>query len=137
MVTDFVADPPVPVQLSVNVWVEVTAGVVSDPDTGFAPVQPSEAVQAVAFVEDQFSCVVWPERTLVESAFNVSTGPAVSATSALLETEPPAPVHVSVNVLAVVTEAMTSDPDAAFVPVHPFDAVHVVASVELHVNVIG
>jgi len=56
-VADCAALPPDPVQVSVYWVVAVSAAVLCVPLTGCAPLQAPEAVQAVAFVEDQVSVV--------------------------------------------------------------------------------
>ena len=56
-VADCAALPPDPVQVSVYWVVAVSAAVLFVPLTGCAPLQAPEAVQAVAFVEDQLSVV--------------------------------------------------------------------------------
>ena len=49
--------------------------------------------------------------------------------------EPPAPMHVSVNVVFTVRFPVLCEPETALVPDHPPEAVHEVALVELQVSV--
>jgi hypothetical protein len=48
-VTDLLLEPPAPVHASVNVVLVVNAALVAVPLTAFVPLQPPEALQAVAF----------------------------------------------------------------------------------------
>jgi hypothetical protein len=57
-----------------NFDVEVSAGVVAVPLAAFVPVHPPEAVQDVAFVEDQVSADVAPLFTVVGLADKVTIG---------------------------------------------------------------
>lgn len=47
---------------------------VSDPVTGFDPPQPPEALQLVAFVEDQLNVELPPLATVVGAALSVTVG---------------------------------------------------------------
>jgi hypothetical protein len=57
-----------------NFDVEVSAGVVAVPLAACVPVHPPEAVQDVAFVEDQVSADVAPLFTVVGLADKVTVG---------------------------------------------------------------
>ena len=57
-VTDWAAVPPVPVQVRVNFVVAVRSGVVWEPFTASEPLQPPEAVQAVALVDVHCSWII-------------------------------------------------------------------------------
>jgi hypothetical protein len=95
-VADWEADPPVPVQVKVNFAVAVSAGVVAVPVLALAPVQPPEAVQDVASVDDQVRAAVAPLLTVVGLADKVTVGAgAVTDTVAPCEAVPPAPVQLS------------------------------------------
>ncbi|HUO66484.1 MAG TPA: hypothetical protein VMV37_03060, partial [Gammaproteobacteria bacterium] len=59
-VFESLAEPPGPVQVSVNVVVTVSALLVAVPLVAFEPDQPPDAVHDVAFVLVQVSCVVPP-----------------------------------------------------------------------------
>jgi hypothetical protein len=125
------------VQLNVKSVAAVMAAVVSVPLIAFAPDQPPDAVQLVAFVELQVSIVVPPLVTLVGFALKVTVGTGgVTVTFAVAFASPPAPVQVSVNVLFAVRAAEAALPDIAFEPVQAPDAVQLVASIELHVSMV-
>ena len=71
----------------------------SEPFGDFVPVQPPEAVQAVAFVLVQLSVDEPPLVTVVGVAVNDTeggVGPAATVTVTDCAAEPPAPVQVSV-----------------------------------------
>jgi hypothetical protein len=76
-VADCEAEPPAPVQVRVNFVVAVRAAVVCEPAVASAPLQPPEAVQAVAFVEDQVSADVAPLLTVAGFAVRVTAGAGV------------------------------------------------------------
>jgi hypothetical protein len=71
------ADPPEPVQLSVNVVAAFNAPVVSVPETAFAPFHPPLAVQAAAWVLVQVSVLVPPAATDNGLAVSVTPGAGV------------------------------------------------------------
>src|ERR1700721_1799796 len=73
----WVAGPPAPVQVSVNTVVAVTAGVFADPRVASAPLQPPEAAQEVAFVDDQVSADALPLATVLGFADSVMVGAGV------------------------------------------------------------
>ena len=78
------ADPPAPVQVKVYVVVAVRLFRVCVPLVASAPLQPLDAVQAVALVEDQASIVEPPEVTDVGFAeietVGIGGGAAVTVT---------------------------------------------------------
>ncbi len=75
----------------------VSAAVDHVPLSATAPLQPPEAVQAVALVELQVKLELAPLVTVVGEADSVSAGAGlVTTTAADCEAEPPTPVHVSV-----------------------------------------
>jgi hypothetical protein len=93
------AEPPVPLQLSVNVVALDSAAVLSLPAVAFVPVHPPEAVHDVAFVEVHVSVLVPPLATEVGDADNETVGAGVAAvtvTDAVRCVVPPAPVQLSV-----------------------------------------
>jgi len=92
--------PPVPVQLSVKVVATVNAAVLWLPAVALLPLQPPEAVHAVALVDDHVSVLLPPLATLVGDADRFTVGAGVEAmtvTEALACAVPPAPVQLSVN----------------------------------------
>jgi hypothetical protein len=96
-VADCDAEPPVPVQVSVNFVVAVRAAVVCEPAVALAPLQPPEAVQAVALVDDQVNAEVAPLLTVTGFAVRVTAGVgAVTDTVADCAALPPLPLQVRV-----------------------------------------
>ena len=128
--------PPGPVQTSANVVVPVSAGEVSVPDGGRLPVQPFDAVHAVALVVVHVSDVVPFGATLVGSAVNaaVGAGAGLTAMTTELVASPPGPEQVSAKVLDAVSAGVVSAPDVPRLPVQAPDAVHDVAFVLLHLS---
>jgi hypothetical protein len=96
-VTDCDAEPPAPVQVRANFVVAVRVDVVCEPAVASEPLQPPEAVQAVALVEDHVSADAAPLFTVVGFAVKVTAGAGVvTETVADCAALPPAPVQVSV-----------------------------------------
>jgi hypothetical protein len=87
--------PPGPVHDNVNEESAVSAAVTSEPLVAFAPLQPPEAVQEVAFDEVQVSVVVAPEATLVGLAVSVTLGGGVAG--GLGPPPPPPPPHAAMT----------------------------------------
>jgi hypothetical protein len=69
-----VADPPAPVQVSVYLAVALSADVLIEPAIASDPLQPPEAVHAVALVEDQFNIDAAPLLTVLGFAVSVTAG---------------------------------------------------------------
>jgi len=137
-VTDWLVVPPVPVQANVKVVVELIAAVVAEPLSGLLPVQPPLAVHEVALLLDHVSCVVLPTMTEVGLAVSVTVGAggaALTVTVALFVTEPPGPEQASVYVVVALRAPVDLVPLVNWPPVHPPDAVQLVASVVLQDNV--
>jgi hypothetical protein len=66
-----------------------------EPLVGIEPVQPPDAVQVLAFVEDQVSVELPPRATLPGLALNDTLGtPADAVTVAVCDVVPPLPVQV-------------------------------------------
>jgi hypothetical protein len=96
-VADCDAEPPVPLQVSVNFVVAVRAGVTCEPAVASEPLQPPEAVQAVALVDDQVNDDVEPLWTVAGFAVRVTVGAGVvTETVADCAAVPPVPLQVSV-----------------------------------------
>lgn len=96
-VVDCDAEPPAPVQARVNFVVAVSAGVVCEPAVASEPLQPPEAVQAVALVDDQVNDDVPPLLTVAGFAVRVTVGAgALTDTVADCAALPPLPLQVSV-----------------------------------------
>jgi hypothetical protein len=95
-VADCDAEPPAPLQVSVKFAVVVRPEVLVEPLIGFVPAQPPEAVQDVAFVEDQLSVEVAPFLTVLGLAVKVTAGVGVvTETVADCVALPPLPLQVS------------------------------------------
>src|SRR5262245_8883371 len=97
VVIDTALDPP-PEQLSVYVVSFAIGPTDALPLTARVPVQPPDAVQLVAPVDDQLSVVVPFRGTDFGLAFSVSDTPddVCTVTAAVRVTVPPAPVQASV-----------------------------------------
>ena len=78
-VTDWVALPPDPLQVSAKVVVALSAPVLALLLVGSLPDQPPEAVQLFAFVEDQLSIADPPLLTLVGVALRLTVGLTTAA----------------------------------------------------------
>lgn len=113
--------PPAPEHVMLKVVGLRRLLIVCVPDTGLSPLQPPEATQAVAFVEDQLSCVLAPLVTCIGFALNVVVGGgqlpdvhfgsgALTATVALSVDVPPLPVQVSVKVVVTASRGVCSLP---------------------------
>ncbi len=136
------AVPPAPLQLSVNVALALNAPVLAVPDTAFVPLQPPEVVQEVALVDDHVNVLALPLVRVVGDADNVTVGAGVgvvpsTTTGALASAVPPAPVQRSVKVALAVIPPVLSCPEIALDPLQPPDAVHELALVDVHVNVLA
>jgi hypothetical protein len=93
--------PPAPVQLRMKVVALVSALVLWLPAVALVPLQPPDAVQAVAFVEFHVKVLEPPLATLVGAADKLTVGAGVgvvTVTEALRWVVPPAPVQLNVNV---------------------------------------
>lgn len=130
------AVPPVPVQARVNLVVAVNAEVLVEPFIGSDPLQPPDAVQAVALVADQVSAEVRPLATVLGLADNVMAGAAwVTETVADWVALPPVPVQVIPKVELAVRAPVDCEPLAALVPDHAPEAEQEVALVADQLNV--
>ena len=69
-----IADPPAPVQVIVNILLEIKLFSVSDPERALVPDQSLLAVQKVALVETQVKVDEPPYETLVGEAVIVTVG---------------------------------------------------------------
>jgi len=105
------------------------------------PDQPSDAVQAVASVDDQVKVELPPLATLVGLALRETlgggevTGAEETVTVADWDAEPPAPVHVSVYLVVFVRGEVVWEPLVGCVPLHPPEAVQFCASAALQFKV--
>lgn len=140
-VTDWLAEPTLPVQVSVNVVVAVRAPVDAEPDVPRLPLQPPDAVQLVALVDDQLSVDEPPCATAGGAALSMTVGrvPPIGDTVTVTDCAalPPAPAHVSVNVVVAVSPERVSEPLVGFAPLQPPLAVQVVAFAAVQLNVLA
>jgi len=96
-VTDWDAEPPAPVHVTVNFVFDVRVAVTLVPLVDNAPDQPLDAVHAVALVELQIRVDELPEVTVLGLAVSWTVGAAAdTVTVVLCVTDPVALVQVSV-----------------------------------------
>jgi hypothetical protein len=109
------------------------------PLVALPPLQPSEAVQEVAFVELQVRVAALPFVRLVGFALRFTTGatavPEVTVTDVEALLLPPAPVQDSVKFAVAVSAPVDLLPLVDTVPLQAPDATHDVAFVELQLMV--
>lgn len=142
-VTDLLALPPAPMQVSEKLLVDVIAPVDSTPDVFFAPghTPGPEAVQPAAFVDDHASVDALPLATLVGFAVSdtvgVGGGGGVPCTETVTvwDTLPPSPLHASEKLLVVASAPVDSLPDVPRLPDHAPAAEQALALVADHVSV--
>jgi hypothetical protein len=91
-------------------------------------------VHAEALLELQVSVAALPEATAVGLAASVAIGTTLIP-ALITGLTPPGPVQVNTNVEFLVRGPVLCVPLAASVPLQALEAVHEVASVELHVRV--
>jgi hypothetical protein len=136
MVTDWFALPPAPLQLSVKVLVMVSGPRASLPEVALLPVQAPEAVQEVAFAEDQVSAEDPPLVTDVGFAASDTVGAGgVTVTVADALATPPSPVQSRANVLVLVNAPLDWLPEIVLGPDHAPEARQEVALAEDQVSV--
>ena len=101
-----------------------------DPLVASLPLQPPEAVQEVAFVDDQDRVELLPLAMVLGLALKLTVGAGeVTVTVADCAELPPAPVQVSVYVAFAVRAPVDWEPLVAWLPDQPPEAVHEVAFV--------
>ncbi|HEY3783667.1 MAG TPA: hypothetical protein VGL55_00125 [Steroidobacteraceae bacterium] len=129
--------PEVPLQVSVKVLVgEVSGPVFFVPLVRSVPLQAPEAVQDVELSELQVRVDVPLGATTVGEADNTAVGTVVTVTVALAALlVPPAPAQVSEKEVVLLSAPVLLLPLGANEPLHPPEAVHEVAFVELQVRV--
>jgi hypothetical protein len=109
------------------------------PEVAFVPVQPPEAVHAVALVDDQVSVVLPPLAIDVGFADSIAVAAGTDCTVTItlaIELMPPSPLHCALNVVLAVRLFIVIWPDVAIVPLQPPEPVHEVASVDDQVSVV-
>ncbi len=98
------------------------------PLTDSVPAHAPEAVQEVAFVEDQVNVEALPLATLVGPALKDTVGAgADTVTVADSEADPPVPLHARVNLVVAVNAAVAAEPLMGSDPLQPPDAVQELA----------
>lgn len=109
----------------------------SEPLRALVPVQPPDAVQLVALVDDQLSVVEPPLAIVDGAAVSVTEGAAgcVTVTFTDCVADPPAPVQVSANAELAVRAPVDAVPDVALLPLQLPEAVQDVALVDDQVSV--
>jgi hypothetical protein len=106
-VVDWVADPPVPVQVTVYLVVAVSAAVLNEPLVASLPLQPPDAVQELALVDVQVRVALPPLLTVLGLALRVTVGVGVvTVTVTDCDAEPPLPEQVNVYVSLVLRAPM-------------------------------
>lgn len=103
------------------------------PPLGNVPAQPSDAVHEFALLELQVKLDVPPGAMTEGLTPKVAVGMRLTAAVALAL--PPRPMQDSVYEVALATGPVLWLPLGASDPLHPPEAVHVVASVEVHVSI--
>ena len=97
IVTDWAALPPAPVQVSANWVAAVRFEVLCEPLVALTPLQPPEAAQEAAFVDDHVSVDAAPLLTVVGLPVSVTVGTGVvTVTVTDWEALPPLPLQVNV-----------------------------------------
>jgi hypothetical protein len=100
------------------------------------PLQPPDAVQAVALLLDQVSVDEAPDFTLLGVAVSVTTGALLeTVTVADCVAEPPGPVQVSSYSVVLVSVPVDVVPLVATLPCQPPEAMQEVASADFQVRV--
>ena len=107
-----------------------------DPLTGLAPDHAPEAVQAVAFVADQFRVALPPLVIALGPTLKVTVGVGdLMETLADWAAVPPAPVQVKVYVALAVSDPVDCEPLTGLVPDQPPEAEQEVALAAFHVSI--
>jgi len=125
------------VQVSSNSLVLASAPVDEVPLVATAPLQPPDAVHAVAFAEVQVNVDIPPLATVVGEADKVTVGAGeTTTTSADCEACPPGPVQVKTYVVFAINGSVVMVPLVGWLPLQPPEAVQLCASLALHCKVV-
>jgi hypothetical protein len=135
-ITDCMAVPPGPLQLSVYVLFAVSVPVDAEPEVGCAPLHAPLAVQAVALVEDHARLLALPAVIVVGLALMLTVGAAITDTVVDCTAVPPGPEQVSVYVLLLLSAAVWKLPEVGCAPLHAPLAVQLVALVDAQLRVL-
>jgi hypothetical protein len=107
--------------------------------TAFVPLQPPEAVQLVALADVHESVDEAPDATVVGFALSASVGAGGAACTVtmavLIALCPSAFVHVRVKDAFAFSGPTDWEPETAFAPAQPSEAVQVDAPLDVHVSV--
>lgn len=109
--------------------------VADEPPVARGPLQPPEAVQLVALLDDQVSVELPPAAVAAGVAANVTVGGEFTVTEAVALADPPEPLQLSVNAVVAVSTAVALEPLIARAPLQPPEALQAVALVELQFRV--
>lgn len=112
------------------------APVVCEPEVALLPDHALPAPHDVAFAALQVNVADSPADTVVLSTWNDSVGAVATLTCAVPTIDPPAPVHVSVKLVADCIGPTVSVPLVALAPLHPPDATQLVALVLCHASIV-
>jgi hypothetical protein len=135
-VADCDAAPPGPVHVRVYFVVAVRLDVAFEPLVVMLPLQPPEAVQAVAFLDDQVSIAAAPLLRVLGFAERLTAGAAwVTETVVDCVALPPTPVQMIPYVLLAVSAPVDCEPLAALLPDQAPEAVQEVVLAADQVNV--
>jgi hypothetical protein len=129
-------EPPAPLQVNEYDVADASGPVLWLPLAALLPFQPPEAAHEVALVEFHVSVEAPPLSTEVGFAVNVTVGAGTTVTLAVATLlVPPAPVQVNEYEPGIVRDPVLCVPLVGLVPLQLPEAVHDVASLELHANV--
>ena len=130
--------PPGPVHVNVKVLVAVSGPTLSLPVSDFAPDQSAPAVHDVASVDDQVSVLEPFTFMVVGLAAKATVGSGGGDTETVTDWAalPPVPVHVSMNVLLLVSPLRVSLPEVDLLPDQSPDATQELALVDAHDKVV-
>jgi hypothetical protein len=106
-----------------------------EPAVATEPLQPPDAVHAVALVDDHVKVELPPLDTLVGLALMVTLGGVEdTVTVAAWVAVPPAPVQVSMYLVVAVSAAVAREPLVPIEPLQPPDAVQALSLLDDQVN---
>jgi hypothetical protein len=138
--TDCIAFPPLPEQVSANEAFDRSGPVEADPDVARDPLQFPEAAQAVAFVEDQTRVALPPELMAAGDTERTTVGGGgadggwLTVAVTVWAAEPPAPVQVKVYDVVASSAPVDSVPVRVLSPLQPPDARQAEASLEVQLR---
>ena len=137
--TVWASDPPGPTQVRVKLVVPESAATISLPLVVRAPLQPPDALQVSALLEDQLSDVDSPAATSAGDAASDTVGGVSwtwTVTVTVCDAVPPEPAHVNVKLVVAPSAGVEVVPLVARLPVHPPELVHEVEFVAAQLRVV-